>query len=128
MRNLKLSPEEYADTLWDWTKLNNAFDRGIRVGDVDGFVEVNNHFLFIEGKPINVKKLKRGQGLALRRLSEQPKMTVIIIAGNPPDQIEKWWVRGEFSHELEVNGYDGNYDDFIGFVRLWFEWADNKRN
>lgn len=122
-RNLRMSYEDYARTLWDWTPLNASFDRGIRLTDIDGFVEVKRHFLFIEGKA-NGKTLSRGQGMALRRLSESPRHTVIIINGMPPDVIREWVVIGEFANEVKVQEYTGSYDEFVAFVRLWFEWTD----
>ena len=116
-RNLRLPPEEYAKRLWDWTPLNSCFDRGIRVGDIDGFVEVGGKFLFIEGKPPS-GTLKRGQRLALERLAKIDKFTVIIIEGNPPFDIVGWMVLGK-------KKYKGDAEDFKRFVREWFEYANN---
>lgn len=114
-RNLKLSPEEYSKRLWDWTFLNVSFSRGIRLADIDGFVEANNKFLFIEGKPPN-GRMKRGQQMALQRLAALPDATVIVLKGNPPNEVVSWEVIGD-------REYLGNKDDFAEFVRMWFQCA-----
>lgn len=115
-RNLRLSPEEYAKRLWDWTDLNECFERGIRLTDIDGFVEVGKKFLFLEGKPPG-GRLPRGQKIALERLAQFPDITVVIIEGNPPFEIRGWRVIGK-------QRYKGNNEEFKMFIRMWFEWAD----
>jgi hypothetical protein len=102
--------------LWDWTALNASFDRGIRLCDIDGFVEVNNRFLFIEGKPDGIIR-ERGQRMALERLANQPRHTVVILAGAPPATVRAWQIIGGRRHI-------GTMDEFVAWVRLWFEAAD----
>lgn len=114
-RNLYLTPEEYAKRLWDWTALNEAFTRGIRVGDIDGFVEVNNKFLFIEGKPVN-GNLPKGQKLAYERLAKLEQVTVIVVEGNPPFDITGWSVIGK-------KRYKGTDRDFVQFIKKWFDYV-----
>ena len=48
--------------------------------DIDGMVEKNGHFLFLEGKSWRAS-LTGGQEIALRALSRQPKTTVIVFYG-----------------------------------------------
>jgi len=114
--NLRLSPEEYAKRLWDWTPLNEAFDRGIRVGDIDGMVECGGRFLFLEGKPPG-QVLATGQRLALQRLAALPGVTVIVIRGQPPRDVVGWDVIGK-------QHYDGSIAELAAFIRLWFEAAN----
>ena len=116
--NLRLPPEEYAKRLWDWTGLNECFDRGIRLTDIDGFVEVGNKFLFLEGKPPGAI-MRRGQRLALERLAQLPNFTVIVLEGNPPFDIHGWQVIGK-------KRYAGDSEAFKNFIRKWFEYADKK--
>lgn len=59
-------------------RFNHCFPRGISLGDIDSFCEINGHFLFIEWK-VGDQALNYGQSLALVRLSEQPKTTVWIL-------------------------------------------------
>ena len=119
-----MPPEEYAKKLWDWTPLNNCFERKIRLTDIDGLVEANNHFLLLEGKTTNID-LPRGQKIALERLAKLPEFTVIVFEGNPPDleTIISWKVLGK-------NKYNGGFQDFRNFIKQWFIWAekDNERN
>jgi len=117
-RNLRLPPEEYAKRLWDWTDLNVCFERGIRLTDIDGFVEVGNKFLFLEGKPLG-GRLPKGQKIALERLALLPGVTVIVIEGDPPFDVCGWRVIGK-------KRYTGDKDAFKKFIRQWFEWADKK--
>lgn len=123
-KNLRMSPEEYAKKLWDWTPLNECFKRGIRFTDVDGFVEVNYHFLHLEGKSKNIS-LPKGQRMALERLARLPEFTVIVFKGDPPNlnTITEWEVLGK-------KIYKGKFREFFNFIHRWFEWAekDNIRN
>lgn len=48
---------------------------------MDGWVEVNRNFLFIEHKKAIGSPIPKGQELALRRLAQMPRMTVLIIRG-----------------------------------------------
>jgi hypothetical protein len=68
----------FIDTLpnWDWMK--GCFPRGIMPTDVDGMVEINGHTLFIEQKRSGAS-LDGGQRLAFRRLTEDPRITVLFL-------------------------------------------------
>ena len=116
--NLEMSPEEYAKRLWDWTPLNGSFDRGIRVGDLDGFVEVGGKYLVIEGKPPG-GMLPAGQRYALTRLANLDEFTVVVLEGTPPFDIVGWRVLGK-------KKYKGNAEEFKVFIHKWFEYADGK--
>ena len=80
----------YRDFLPDWTPLNDCFPRaGIRVGDIDGMVEVGGHFLFMEWKPPRVT-IPEGQMKALTRLSRLPRVTVLILWGQTTAEPVAW--------------------------------------
>lgn len=68
----------YFDTLPSWDYLIDCFPRGIRPTDIDGMVEMNGSFLFLEQKGEGVP-LQTGQLLAFKRLAELPKVTVVIF-------------------------------------------------
>lgn len=118
IRNLKLTGKDLADKMWNWTPLNNCFERNIRVMDIDGFVEVHGRFLCLEGKTSGVD-LPRGQERALYKLSKLKEFTVIIFWGQPPNMqtIEGWQVVGKET-------YAGSFEEFVEFIRQWFIWAD----
>lgn len=116
--NLRMSPEDYFGKLWNWKPLNGCFERNITIPDIDGFVEVNCHFLVLEGKTVGCK-MPEGQKTALKRLSKLPEFTVIIFKGNPPnlDTVTEWQVLGNQKHK-------GNFQEFFNFIHEWFIWAN----
>lgn len=119
-RNLRWSLNNCIRKLWDWTALNICFGRKIKLSDIDGFVEVNYHFLFLEGKSKRAK-MERGQRQALERLAGVPKIIVILVRGDPPDitTVDEWEVLGN-----SPQTHQGNFQDFADFIRAWFLWAD----
>ena len=111
--------KQFIENFWDWRFLDQAFDRDIRVGDIDGFVEAAGKFLFIEGKRAGTD-LPRGQYDALARLSRIPVIDVIILAGIPPCEVTYWKV----IHDGYDYKYQGNKEEFAAFVRIWFETGE----
>ena len=71
----------YYKQLPKWDDLIGCFPRGIRPTDVDGMVEINGNFLFLEEKGAGVP-LPPGQRSALRKLSRRPGITVAFF--RPP--------------------------------------------
>ncbi len=73
--------DKFMARLWDWAILDGCFPGSrIRPTDVDGLVERNGHFLFIEAKGLGVD-ITTGQEILFRRLSELPKVSVLILWG-----------------------------------------------
>lgn len=69
----------YNDNLPSWDWMMGAFPRSIRPTDIDGMVEVNGRFLFIEQKRAGAQ-IPHGQSLALKRLTAaSPLVTVLIL-------------------------------------------------
>ena len=61
---------------------NNREWARIRPSNIDGVIERNGHFLFIEHKSIHADDaLPKGQEIMLGRLSMLPKCNVIVIDG-----------------------------------------------
>lgn len=109
----------YIDRLPCWDDLITVFPRGIRPMDVDGMVEINGHFLFLEEKQAG-KGVEVGQGAALRMLARLPQVTVVIF-------------RPGVASDFEVLVYDGTAptgfvpstsDEFHGWIRRWAQEAD----
>lgn len=65
-------------SLHDLSGLKGLLRSQIMPVDIDGFVEMSGHFLFIELKQPG-EKLSAGQASALGRLSLQPRTTVYIV-------------------------------------------------
>lgn len=75
--------DAFVGGLWDWNCLSGCFGGGrISPTDVDGLVERNRHFLFLEAKPPG-GELPTGQRITLTNLSRQPNTTCIVINGDP---------------------------------------------
>lgn len=60
--------------------IRKCFPRSIMPSDVDGMVEINGQFLFIEHKgPGDSFEGSEGQRRALKRLGQQPNVTVLVL-------------------------------------------------
>lgn len=81
----------YVEKLPCWDDFNEAYPRAIRPTDIDGVVEINGSFLFLEEKGPGVP-LQFGQMLMFRRLAERPNVTVVVFrpmtAGTYDDGLE----------------------------------------
>lgn len=62
-----------------WNDIAACFPRNIEPTDIDGMVEINGHFLFLEEKGEKVGFTREGQRRALLELSRQPQTTVLIF-------------------------------------------------
>ncbi len=68
----------YYEALPNWDDLIAAFPRSIRPTDIDGMVEINGHFLFLEEKRQG-QAPDAGQLRAFKALAQQPHTTVAFI-------------------------------------------------
>jgi hypothetical protein len=74
---------EYVNSLWDWAVLDGCFGPGkIKPTDIDGMVERNGHFLYLETKGPGVP-LKMGQEIAIKNRVRDGVSTYVVIWGNP---------------------------------------------
>lgn len=107
----------YYETLPDWTWMEKVFPRGIMPTDIDGMVELNNHFLFIEQKRAGVGLDSGGQGMAMKRLSKLPGVTVVLFrpALTTPGGYQFLWIR-----DAKGSGWqDATLADFAVWLDLW---------
>ena len=83
----------FIDRLPSWDGLLDAskFPRGIIPMDIDGFVEINGHYLFLEQKGPGVILCQPGQGYALRALARLPRVTVVFFRPAGTDQYDVIW-------------------------------------
>lgn len=112
----------YVDSLPCWDDMIQCFPRKIRPTDVDGFVEINGEFLFLEEKSAGVAP-DNGQRIALRRLAGLPGVTVVFFRPNEPVS------------DLETLVFDGSEPcgwqpcsttQFHAWLRRWALAADSK--
>ena len=114
------NPEKFVSTLWDWKCLDGCFgNTRIRPTDVDGFVERNGHFLWIETKSAGVC-IPVGQQRTFDALVKLSRFTVLIIWGEPQSPVELLLIRPKgHSH------YPGaSITKLRHIVRFWFAYAD----
>ena len=65
----------------DLTVLDECFPGRIAMTDVDGLVEINGRFLFIEWKRRG--DVPAGQRIMFERMTRHPEFTVLVIIGDP---------------------------------------------
>jgi hypothetical protein len=119
--------ENYINSFWDWTPMNDCFLTfdgdwtGIRIGDIDGEVERNGHFLQIETKQVG-EIIPLGQIRRIRARVNQGD-TIIILYGEPnvPQEMELYK-----PHQIHAVVIDcaGDIEIVKRIIRGWFLWAD----
>ena len=117
--------QKFNDNAVDWSPLKPAIPRGGVPCDIDGFLEINSHFLFIEAEKEG-KKRSVGQDLALVRLSMQPRMSVLIVEWSP-------YANNTEKHISKIYKI-GHSDDTLGagwhtlrdLVESWCQWAERQ--
>lgn len=83
-------PQAYVAGVWDWAILRGCFgETRIEPTDVDGFVERNGRFLYLEVKRPGAS-IPFGQRLTLEALQRTGLFTVMVIWGptNQPQRIQ----------------------------------------
>lgn len=113
------SPEAFCASLWDWACLEGCFGGKIRPSDIDGCVERNGHFLFLETK-LPEARVPMGQSILLERLAKNPMNTVIFIWGKSGDP-KKMKLIWRDTVKVEENA---NIDKLRYWCRCWFKYAN----
>lgn len=111
----------YIDQLPSWQYVDECFPRGIIPTDIDGMVEVNGSFLFIEEKGAGAG-LKDGQGPALKALSRLDGVTVALI--RPGDKSEMQL--NVLSDGVGTYFQDVTVEEYRTFLREWGIAADSR--
>ena len=121
--NLK-SIENFMAKFWDWTFLNKCFwPTTIRVTDIDGFVERNDQFLFIETKDPGVD-IPLGQQRLFDSVIRRGDSYMVIWGkqGHPPYRL---FFK---SPTIVENNRNATEDDIQRTVTLWFKRADQEKS
>lgn len=112
----------YIAQLPSWDDIIECFPRNIRPTDVDGFIEINGHFLFLEEKQAGVGLADEGQRRALRELAKHTDTTVVFF--RPSGDGMQVLVLGEG----EPKGWQNvTRDEFKDWLRWWCKRADMPR-
>lgn len=110
----------WRDLVPDWGNMVHCFDRGAGLTDIDGFIECNNHFLFIEWKS-DGKDLTRGQEIAFERLDKASgRIHILLVEGDP---------KGPTLTRFKRIGPDSEWRDdktLEQILKEWWKWADSQ--
>lgn len=124
--------DKVAERLWDWGFLNVCFTRGIRPCDIDGTVERNGHFLFLEGKGPG-GSFTTGQSLYFRQLVEMGKaaapshsVTFVLLSGNPETGKVDSMLSNSSVDRFKHPRHQADIGDVIDFVEAWYKWANDE--
>ena len=111
-----------AESLWDWEFLNECWGGRIRPTDVDGVVERNGYFLFLEGKPAG-GEITKGQEILFKKLTENFRSaSVLILFGEPgfPQEFERIQ-NGRISPRKKCNR-----ERIQTICKAWYNAVDSK--
>lgn len=109
--------EKFMESLWNWDLFKGCFPRGILPSDIDGHVEINCRWLFIEAKGRGVP-IPRGQEIDFQRLATyNPRITVLVLWGDPgaPE---------EFLLMPHMQRGKCDADRVRAFAAAWAKWAE----
>ena len=115
----------YVAALWDWGFLDGCFaNTGIRVSDIDGFVERNGWCIAIETKGPG-KSVPNGQRRMFAALVDKG-FTVLVIWGKPnkPERMQVWYPHRKKAEDPTP----ATLEDIADIVARWFRWADANGN
>lgn len=118
------NPQAFCEGLWDWAILDGCFGASkIKPTDIDGLVERNGYFLFIESKNTGAA-VPEGQKILHKRLANTGVFTVIILwgdaANNAPHSIQIIHSAGETGIK------NTDLEGFRSIVSRWYDSVNNK--
>ncbi|KKK74205.1 hypothetical protein LCGC14_2886100 [marine sediment metagenome] len=117
--------EHFIASLWDWKILRGCFgNTRIRPTDVDGLVERNHCYLYLEGKTLG-SEIPTGQFITYERLASNPRVWVVFFWGD---------AKAETITSITVLRHAGpkhydpaTLDDLRAIVSRWFVWAERQK-
>ena len=103
----------------DLTVLDECFPGRIAMTDVDGLVEINGRFLFIEWKRRG--EVPAGQRIMFERMTKHPEFTVLVILGDPRSMVVE---RYDVYRDGQRRGWrDCNLPELKRHIRAWADRA-----
>jgi hypothetical protein len=96
---------------------DNAF------GDVDGNIEHNGRFLYLEWKPAPFE-ISRGQHIALSRRTFCGESFVVVAAGDAETMTVTHY--GTYDHGKWGGWKEANLEDLRSLFKKWWAWADKQ--
>ena len=128
-------PDGYNKMRWDCEKrgcfnikrrpkieyFSKFFPRAISFGDVDGLVEVSNHFLLMEWKGDDRRGLPTGQRITYERITLDHRFCVLVVSGNAETMHItgcSYFLEGKQSKWIEADF------DYVGrFIGRWVAYV-----
>ena len=105
----------------DLTVLDECFPGRIAMTDVDGLVEINGQFLFIEWKRRG--DVPVGQRIMFERLTRHPEFTILVILGDPAAMVVE---RYDVFRDGRRRGWrDCDLSELRRHVRAWADRASH---
>ena len=131
MRNLRWNCKQgencyIEQILPNWGVFNECFaPTKIRITDVDGLVERNGQFLFIEAKQ-NTKTIPIGQRILFEQLTRNaPHISVLLLYADNISQEMDIQEYAEFQDGKMTRGWTPtNTEEMKNFVTRWFKRAN----
>lgn len=110
----------YVKQLPDWEDIIQRFPRNIRPTDIDGMVEINGHFLFLEEKSAGAP-IESGQRMALKSLSRNPNTTVLVFRPAGKRDLEAMVIK-----DGSTDGFRPcSRTQFLHWIERWATHADS---
>lgn len=115
--------DKYVSRLWDWGILDGCFGPTIKPTDIDGVVEKNGQFLFIEAKGLGID-IPLGQQIMYKQMARKG-MSVLIIWGetNCPNYAQLFSTHYPNGSEISPT----NLEEIRRICKTWYQWACTKR-
>lgn len=113
-------------TRWDFDKFfrkagyEPCFSRGVTFADVDAEIEINGHFLVIEGKR-TAQNLEIGQARAMTARVRDGRVCLVVF-GQPETgevtHLQRWG-----NAQVQAIPIPATLEDLWKFCRAWDRWA-----
>ena len=117
------NPSAFVASLWDWAILDGCFgNTHIRPTDIDGLVERNGHFLYLETK-LPGTATNEGQERTWTSLVATKKFAVLVIWGYPGHPVS-----ARLLFDGQVIEYDPcDIDKLREIVKRWYAYAEKTK-
>lgn len=112
----------YIEQLPNWDDYIECFPRRIRPTDIDGMVEINSNFLFLEEKTSG-KGPDEGQRLAFQRLSLLPNVTTVFFRPGGNSELEVL----TYSDQRPQGWQPMTNEEFKARLTRWAMRADSRK-
>ena len=110
----------------DPSMLDGCFAGRSSLGDIDGCLELNRHFLYVDFKHDGVS-LNEGQRRLQRNLLLPPRSVTILVVHAHGDEVFKWSEKSSAAPTAVPTIHEGDVDDLRHFAWEWSKRVDPGR-